>query len=444
MKRGYSYIDGVEELLQALKQNNYEMHAFTNYPIWHKLIEEKLNISKYLSWTFCSWMYGKRKPDPNFYLAVLEHLKVDAASCIFIDDRLKNVEAAEEVGINGLHFKNAELLCQDLLRLGVGTSVDGYVEELAFLVKDNLPCKHLVLSMEEAFINFLQDDASSDGILELEPMNSYNRLLLHRLADIFGFAHESVGEGDDRHLVLERCPETSIPSILVSDILWQCDEPQSLTTSRHLLTREEAPPEAVANVKLPSLGLSLEAREAAYLAARERIFSVDVEEVRESAKQKPRVVPVVARRMIAHALGQKVKACSQDVDTRDFEDHNGQPNEVSIQGKDKVEKNFRTANYQHTGSVPDQVVDECSKANSNENKYNASVVSERNVTDKPAQKRPTDVSIPGRTRNRVNKEYSKEEHLGAAKRMFAHALGLRSAKDGVLLKGNERKTRDSE
>ncbi|KAL6977072.1 hypothetical protein U1Q18_025866, partial [Sarracenia purpurea var. burkii] len=61
------------------------------------------------------------------------------------------------------------------------------VEELAFLVKDNLPCKHLVLSMEEAFINFLQDDPSSDGVLELEPMNAYNRLLLHRLADIFGY-----------------------------------------------------------------------------------------------------------------------------------------------------------------------------------------------------------------------------------------------------------------
>ena len=24
------------------------------------------------------------------------------------------------------------------------------------------------------------------------------------------FAHESIGEGDDRHLVLERCPETSM------------------------------------------------------------------------------------------------------------------------------------------------------------------------------------------------------------------------------------------
>jgi phosphoglycolate phosphatase-like HAD superfamily hydrolase len=34
MGRGYSYIEGVEELLHALKQNNYEIHAFTNYPIW--------------------------------------------------------------------------------------------------------------------------------------------------------------------------------------------------------------------------------------------------------------------------------------------------------------------------------------------------------------------------------------------------------------------------
>ena len=63
------------------------------------------------------------------------------------------------------------------------------VEELAFLVKDNLPCKHLVLTMEESLVNFLQDDSSgSDGVLELEPMNSYSRLLLHRLAEIFGYS----------------------------------------------------------------------------------------------------------------------------------------------------------------------------------------------------------------------------------------------------------------
>lgn len=124
MKRGYSYLDGVEELLHELKQNNYEMHAFTNYPIWYEIIEDKLKISTYLSWTFCSCVIGKMKPDLNFYLEVLRQLKVDPGNCIFIDDRTRNVEAAVEVGITGLHFKNANLLRNDLSQMGISISTD--------------------------------------------------------------------------------------------------------------------------------------------------------------------------------------------------------------------------------------------------------------------------------------------------------------------------------
>ncbi|PRQ41562.1 putative soluble epoxide hydrolase [Rosa chinensis] len=124
MREGYSYIEGVEELLHVLKHNNYEMHAFTNYPIWYKMIEDKLNISKYLSWTFCSCINGKRKPDPEFFLEVVRHLKVDPASCLFVDDRKRNVEAAKEVGIIGLHFKNVDVLRQDLSSMGIDISTD--------------------------------------------------------------------------------------------------------------------------------------------------------------------------------------------------------------------------------------------------------------------------------------------------------------------------------
>ncbi|KAL5567023.1 hypothetical protein UlMin_030187, partial [Ulmus minor] len=118
MKKGYSYLEGVEELLCSLRQKNYEMHTFTNYPIWYEMIEDKLQISRYLSWTFCSCKNGKlnlvrilprsgkRKPDPDFYLDALEHLEVDPANYTFVDDRTKNVEAAIAVGIVGLHFKN--------------------------------------------------------------------------------------------------------------------------------------------------------------------------------------------------------------------------------------------------------------------------------------------------------------------------------------------------
>ncbi|RLM69978.1 uncharacterized protein C2845_PM17G07830 [Panicum miliaceum] len=119
MVRAYEYIDGVEDILCCLKKNNYEMHAFTNYPVWYQLIEDKLKLSKYLSWTFCSCRTGKRKPSPDFYLQAVDHLNVDPASCIFIDDRMVNIEAALSVGMVGLQFKNAEALRKDLCGLGV-------------------------------------------------------------------------------------------------------------------------------------------------------------------------------------------------------------------------------------------------------------------------------------------------------------------------------------
>ena len=56
MKRGYLYIDGVEELLRALKKDGYEMHAFTNYPIWYVLIANfaKSTILSNDNWIFSS------------------------------------------------------------------------------------------------------------------------------------------------------------------------------------------------------------------------------------------------------------------------------------------------------------------------------------------------------------------------------------------------------
>ncbi|KAL4180897.1 hypothetical protein AMTRI_Chr12g268410 [Amborella trichopoda] len=77
------------------------------------------------------------------------------------------------------------------------------VEELAFLIKNNLPCKHLILSMEDVLVKFLQKNTCFEAVLELVPMNPYHHILLHRLAEIFGLAHESVGEGDDRHLNMD-------------------------------------------------------------------------------------------------------------------------------------------------------------------------------------------------------------------------------------------------
>ena len=68
---------------------------------------------------------------------------------------------------------------------------------------------------------------------------------------------------------------------------------------------------------MQSPALSLEEREAAYQAARERIFSDRASVSPESSleqkeTQRARPVPVVARRMIAHALG-KPQVLTADV-----------------------------------------------------------------------------------------------------------------------------------
>ncbi|PKA66131.1 hypothetical protein AXF42_Ash018421 [Apostasia shenzhenica] len=123
MRRGYSFVDGIEELLHMLKENNYELHAFTNYPVWYMMIEEKLKLSKYLSWTFCSCKIGKRKPAPDSYTEVLHRLGIEPTSCLFIDDRQKNVEAAKDAGMIGIHFRDADSLKQDLSSLGIELAV---------------------------------------------------------------------------------------------------------------------------------------------------------------------------------------------------------------------------------------------------------------------------------------------------------------------------------
>ncbi|XP_077229591.1 uncharacterized protein LOC143862427 [Tasmannia lanceolata] len=127
----------------------------------------------------------------------------------------------------------------------MGTAQFKMVEELAFLIKDNLSSKDFVISVEEDLVDFLQNDMSSAKVLELEPMNSYHRMLVHRLANIYGLEHKSYGGGRDRHLLLERFQESSIPSVLVSDILRQYDGYKSQMTSTKLLKRKDPSPEMV-------------------------------------------------------------------------------------------------------------------------------------------------------------------------------------------------------
>lgn len=59
---------------------------------------------------------GLRKPDPAFYLKVLEDHQLEPEECFFIDDKEENVLAATELGIHTWHFKPKKDKLQDLGR----------------------------------------------------------------------------------------------------------------------------------------------------------------------------------------------------------------------------------------------------------------------------------------------------------------------------------------
>ncbi len=119
LRTSYEWIDGMELLLQELSDRQFEIHAFSNYPVWYEIIEDKLELSRYLDWSFVSCLTGLRKPDKRAYRQVLSTLDIAACDCLFIDDRALNCDAATKVGMDAIAFRDAAHLREALGERGV-------------------------------------------------------------------------------------------------------------------------------------------------------------------------------------------------------------------------------------------------------------------------------------------------------------------------------------
>jgi epoxide hydrolase-like predicted phosphatase len=60
---------------------------------------------------------GVAKPDPKIYQIALEQLQVKAKEAVFVDDVLENIEACQQVGMQGIHFKDAGQAIQEIKKL---------------------------------------------------------------------------------------------------------------------------------------------------------------------------------------------------------------------------------------------------------------------------------------------------------------------------------------
>lgn len=119
MREAYRFLPGVEPLLQELAARGMPMHALSNYPRWYALIEERLQLSRYLQWSFVSCHTGVRKPDPAAYVHAASALGVEPSACVFVDDREDNCAAARDQGMHAVRFSDAAALRRALVEHGV-------------------------------------------------------------------------------------------------------------------------------------------------------------------------------------------------------------------------------------------------------------------------------------------------------------------------------------
>jgi len=84
---------------------------------WEPLWRPKLPIDELFEIVVDSAFVGTRKPEPEIYAITLERLGLPAEACAFVDDLELNVEAANNAGMHGVHFRDTQSAIAELTAL---------------------------------------------------------------------------------------------------------------------------------------------------------------------------------------------------------------------------------------------------------------------------------------------------------------------------------------
>ncbi len=97
------------ELMRELRGRDLRMALLTNNvrewePLWRSMIP----VDELFEVVVDSAFVGCRKPEPRIYEIVLRQLGVEAGGCLFVDDVEVNCDAARELGMTAVHFRETE------------------------------------------------------------------------------------------------------------------------------------------------------------------------------------------------------------------------------------------------------------------------------------------------------------------------------------------------
>ena len=114
-------IQATVDIFRQLKETGrYKFYALTNWSA--ELFPIALEKYDFLHWFDGRLVSGEekmRKPFPEFYQLLLDRFSIQKGEALFIDDNLRNAEAAQKFGMDTIRFESPTQLKEELWRQGI-------------------------------------------------------------------------------------------------------------------------------------------------------------------------------------------------------------------------------------------------------------------------------------------------------------------------------------
>ena len=105
---------------QLRESGKYKIYALTNWQ--DGLFDIALVRYNFLHWfdgIVVSGIEKMRKPFPEFYQILLDRYNVNPHEALFTDDNMRNVKAAEQLGITSIHFQSPSQFLKEIKAMGL-------------------------------------------------------------------------------------------------------------------------------------------------------------------------------------------------------------------------------------------------------------------------------------------------------------------------------------
>ncbi|MDO8518394.1 MAG: HAD-IA family hydrolase [bacterium] len=118
IRENFREVEGTRGVVLRLRELGYTLALLSIHAKeWIEYCDAEFDIHVLFDVVAYSYSDKVSKPKPEAFTKVLERLQAEPRECLFIDDSIVNVDAAQKLGITGVHFTTAVVLESDLGRL---------------------------------------------------------------------------------------------------------------------------------------------------------------------------------------------------------------------------------------------------------------------------------------------------------------------------------------